>query len=128
MLPESDLAFLKARNLSYSANAEGGMVAVIVQDWQVPPGYDRTESDLLIRLPVGYPDVQPDMWWFDPPVRLPSGGPIPATDSIEAYGSRQWQRWSRHFAAGQWKSGIDGLESYLALIYSELARFAVGAA
>jgi hypothetical protein len=35
---------------------------------------------------------------------------------------RSWQRWSRHFAAGQWQSGIDGLESFLALVRRELER------
>ena len=33
-----------------------------------------------------------------------------------------WQRWSRHFSHGQWRPGIDGLESYLALIRRDLER------
>jgi len=37
----------------------------------------------------------------------------------EQYLGRSWQRWSRHFAAGQWQSGVDGLESYIALMRAE---------
>jgi len=81
----------------------------------------------LLRFSPGYPDVAPDMWWFDPPVRRRDGQPIPATEVIERYLGRSWQRWSRHFAAGQWRSGVDGLESFLALVRKELERHVPGA-
>jgi hypothetical protein len=66
------------------------------------------------------------MWWFSPAVS-PIGA-IPGTDLSETYLSRSWQRWSRHFQPGQWQAGIDGLESFLALITSELERCARTAA
>jgi hypothetical protein len=62
------------------------------------------------------------MWWFDPPVRRADGQQIPATDAIEHHLGRSWQRWSRHLATGQWRSGVDGLESFLALVRRELER------
>jgi hypothetical protein len=62
------------------------------------------------------------MWWFDPPVRRVDGLDIPATQVVEQHVGRSWQRWSRHFSAGQWQSGIDGLESYLALIQREVLQ------
>jgi hypothetical protein len=85
---------------------------------------DRLSADLLIQLASGYPDIAPDMWWFDPAVRLADGRAIPATDVVESHLGRQWQRWSRHFQAGQWQPGRDGLESYLALIRRDLAQWA----
>ena len=87
-----------------------------------PAGFDPEKADLLLRLQPGYPDVPPDMWWFDPPVRREDGQPIPQTEVIEHYLGRGWQRWSRHLPAGQWRSGIDGLESFLALLRKELER------
>ena len=84
-----------------------------------PAGYDRAEADLLIRLPAGFPDVAPDMWWFAPAVKLPGGATVQATDLTETYLGQEWQRWSRHFQPGQWRSGLDGLESDLALIWRE---------
>jgi hypothetical protein len=103
---------------------EGNVTCVVFPSWLLPAGYDRASSDLLVRLMPGYPDIAPDMWWFDPGIRLASGGVVPATELTELYLGRQWQRWSRHFQPGQWKSGVDGLESFLALIGGELLRCA----
>ncbi len=121
-LPAVDVAYLAERNIIYEMSVEANMTCVVFPGWQLPPGYDHVESDLLLRLVAGYPDVAPDMWWFDPAIRLTDGRQVPATDSVEHHLGRQWQRWSRHFPPGQWKSGIDGLESFVALIRRELNR------
>jgi hypothetical protein len=128
MLPDADLTYLADRDLPHEVRADGGMTCVIFPDWELPPGYDHEAADLMIRLQVGYPDLQPDMWWFDPAIRLADGRIIQATEVTEHHFGRPWQRWSRHFEPGQWKSGIDGLESYVALIRRELTRCANGAA
>jgi Prokaryotic E2 family E len=88
----------------------------------LPAGYAQPRSDLLLRLSPGYPDVPPDMWWFDPPLKLSDGRAIPATECTEQYFGRTWQRWSRHFSEGQWRSGIDNLETFLALIRRDIER------
>jgi len=62
------------------------------------------------------------MWWFDPPIKLADGRIVRATEARENHLGRLWQRWSRHFSQGQWKSGIDCLETFLALIRKELER------
>src|SRR5579859_932604 len=115
-LPESDLAYLDDRKLKYSVQSEGGMTCVVIEGYRLPDGYHPAQSDLLLRLSPGYPDVPPDMWWFNPPVRLVTGASIPATEQMESHLGRTWQRWSRHFNSGQWKSGIDSLQSFMALI------------
>jgi hypothetical protein len=125
LLP-ADARCLYERGLVYDAVIEGGMTCVVIKSWQLPEGFDCTESDLLVRLPAGFPDVAPDMWWFAPAVRLATGAVIPATEATEMYLGREWQRWSRHFLPGQWHSGIDGLESYLALIQHEILRCSGG--
>jgi len=121
-LPESDLAYLEERTFDCEISTETGMTCLVFAGWELPPGFNHTHADLLVRLSAGYPDVPPDMWWFDPPLRTAQGETIPATESIEMHLGRTWQRWSRHLDAGQWHSGIDGLESYLALIDAELCR------
>ena len=127
-LPTSDATYLAERGLVYQVSQENGMTCVVLTQWSLPPGFDRASADLLLRLSPGYPDVQPDMWWFDPPVRFANGQAVPATEVMEQHLGRTWQRWSRHFNGGQWQSGIDGLESYLALIRRDLQRSAPGAA
>jgi hypothetical protein len=125
MLPTSDTNFLADRGLSHSVQEDGGMICVLFPNRRVPEGYRQAETDLLLRLSPGYPDVPPDMWWCDPALVLLDGSQAQATEVRERYFGRNWQRWSRHFVQpGQWRSGVDGLESYLARIRGEMTRSA----
>ncbi|MDE0077726.1 MAG: hypothetical protein OXO50_09415 [Caldilineaceae bacterium] len=126
-LPAVDIAFLNERGIGHDIAVESGMTCIVIPQWPLPLGFDQTKADLLVRLTPGYPDVPPDMWWFDPPVRRADGQELPATSVVEHYLGRTWQRWSRHFSGAQWKSGVDCLESYLALIRQELERGVNGA-
>lgn len=121
-LPDPDLAFLAGTGTDYEIVAEGGMTCVLLRDWPLPAGFNHASADLLVRLHPGYPDVAPDMWWFSPSVRRADGTDLPNTNVHEQYLGRQWQRWSRHLTPEQWRSGIDGLENYVALIRHELER------
>ena len=119
-LPEQEHETLLERGITFEVIPEAGITNVVFPNWPLPPGFDQESADLLVRLPAGFPDVPPDMWWFHPPVRLVDGNAIPATEVIEVHLGRDWQRWSRHFTPGQWNSGVDGIENYLALIAREL--------
>jgi hypothetical protein len=121
-LPSTDTAYLSERGTEHAVSQEGGMICVLLPGFPLPAGYDRPRADLLLRLSPGYPDVPPDMWWFDPPVTLNNGTSLPATEVRETHLGRTWQRWSRHFDKGQWRSGVDCLETFLALIRKELSR------
>lgn len=127
-IPQPDIAYLADRSIPHQVVDEAGMTCIVLAGWKLPAGYNEVSADLLIRLQAGYPDVPPDMWWFDPRVSLTDGRVIPATDVIEHHLGRQWQRWSRHFEAGQWQSGVDGLESFLALVRRELERYPLASA
>lgn len=123
-IPEPELKSLRDDGLEFSIVPEGNMTCIVVQKFELPAGYSQTEVDLLLRLPPGFPDAPPDMWWFDPPVKRADGKAIPATQVVESHVGRRWQRWSRHFKSGQWRPGIDCLETFLALIRKELRRCA----
>jgi hypothetical protein len=125
-LPQSDVVYLNERGVAHEIAAESNMTCIVMPEWPLPRGFDRDVSDLLIRLSPGYPDVPPDMWWFSPAVHRDDGRKLPATDVEETYLGRRWQRWSRHFNSGQWQSGIDGLESFFALIRQDLERSVAG--
>jgi hypothetical protein len=128
MLPALDTDYLQARGLAHEVRVADGITSVLLPNWPLPAGYTLPQATLLLRLSAGYPDVQPDMWWFNPPVVRTDGRPIPATEATEHHFGQQWQRWSRHLSAGQWHAGIDGLESYLALVRKELERGCLGLA
>ena len=128
MLPPFDQEYLEERYPAASVQSEKGMLCVIVPGLVLPAGFTVQESDLLLRLAQGYPDVAPDMWWFSPALVRRDGAAIAQTQVTETHLGRQWQRWSRHFQPGQWRPGIDCLESYLALIGGELQLAAKGLA
>jgi len=122
-LPASDVGYLESRGITYEVTSEAGLTCVILPDWPLPFGYEPEKADLLVQLTPQYPDVPPDMWWFDPAVGLKNGETVPNADMPQSCCGRIWQRWSRHLQPGQWRSGVDGLESYLALIRTDLERY-----
>lgn len=124
-LPQSDIDYLTQRGLPFSVIEEANMTCVLFAGFHLPSGLDRSQADLLIRLSPGFPDVPPDMWWFDPGVRHEDGRIIRCTETVELHLGRNWQRWSRHLLAGQWQPGTDSLESFLALIHRDLERYAL---
>lgn len=120
MLPPSDMEYLRERAPGHSVANEGGMTCVVIPGFSLGSGFTQAAADLLLRLPQGYPDVRPDMWWFCPAVQRTDGQVIAATQLRQHYLAREWQRWSRHLNHGQWRSGVDGIESYIALVRREL--------
>lgn len=122
-LPKEDVDFLGAAGLSYRV-FDDGMLNVELLDFELPPGLNAPHANILFRLSPNYPDTPPDMWWAVPHLTTASGGAITATESIEVYDGRNWQRWSRHLEGGIWNSGIDGLESYVRLLRTELEKAA----
>jgi len=119
-LPTFDTEALERRGHQFSVVEEGGMTCVLLPEFPLPEGFTVDKSSLLLRLNPGYPDVPPDMWWFDPPVQRSDNVPIAATDHSEDFLGRRWQRWSRHLTPDQWRPGIDSIESFVAVINREL--------
>lgn len=123
MLPPNDREHLQQKGYTFEETSDGGMLCVVIKGFRLPAGYEPPVTDLLLRLPVGYPDAAPDMFWCNPPVRLGANGSFPqAADLMEQHLGGTWQRFSRHLAPGVWRPGTDCLESYLSLIRRDLER------
>lgn len=121
LLPELDREFLEEKGYSYSASKTGAETHVIIREFDFPAAYAPRKADLLIILPAGYPNANPDMFWTYPDVKLVNGSwPINSTEH-QVHGDRNWQRWSRHYQ-GQWRAGVDGFRSYLAAVRTEIAK------
>jgi hypothetical protein len=121
MLTEDDEAYLKERGFDYKVIPEGQMFSLIIRGFHLPSGYVPAVVDLLLRLPGGFPDAAPDMFWTHPVVGFAGGGVPPATETRLEYEARTWQRWSRHLAVA-WRPGVDNLRSYLRLIRTDLEK------
>ncbi len=122
VLTDSDLLYLESKGFDFEAVVDANMICVVIKSFSLPPGYEPANADLLLRLPLQFPEVPPDMFWMDPPIRYVGGVVPPATDLLESYVGRQWQRWSRHFSTSVWRPGVDDLRSYVRLIKTTLER------
>lgn len=116
MLRPVDHAYLD-EHFVWDASVEGGMVCVTITSYPLAAGLTPAANTLLVRLPAGFPDVAPDMFWFAEPVSRVDGIVIPAADVSEPHLGRAWQRWSRHIA-GQWRPATDDLRTYMGYIRS----------
>lgn len=115
MLRPTDTATLEDVGLRFDVTSESGFIMVRIYDFQVGPGLAPDRITLLLRLPPGFPDATPDMFWTAPTVTTSGGGAIPGANVLEHHLGTSWQRWSRHIQ-GQWRPGIDNLATYLAYI------------
>jgi hypothetical protein len=118
LLPELDLEYLDTKGYKYDLIRVGAEVRVIIHGYDLPPAYSPNKTDLVLRLPSGYPQRNPDMFWTRPDLKL-SGGAYPNRADYHDPGADGWQRWSRH---SDWRPGIDNLRTKLASVRRELAR------
>jgi E2/UBC family protein E len=121
MLSEGDEAYLRGQGFEYEVIPEGQMFSLVIQGFRLPAGYEPPVVDLLLRLPGGFPDAAPDMFWTHPIVSYGGGGVPPATQDRLNSNGRIWQRWSRHLAVA-WRPGVDNLQTYLRLIRTDLEK------
>lgn len=121
-LPSDDEEYLNTCALPWETVIENRVQRLIIYDFPVPPGYDRNNVDLNLRIQTGYPDTQIDMVYFHPPLARSDGRPIKAI-ATEQFDDKQWQRWSRHrTAANPWRSGLDCIATHLGLVEEWLKK------
>lgn len=122
LLPDDDAEYLEEKGFDYEAHLEGGMITLIIRDFELPDGYEPRRVELLLRLHPQFPQVAPDMFWTLPVVSHANGARPQATEIMESFQGRSWQRWSRHFTTAQWRPDRDNLRTYLRLIRTVLER------
>lgn len=120
MLPERDVVYMTAQFPGHRIELDGGHPAVVLPDFQLPPGFTPRTVTLLLLVPFGYPDTPLDMFWVTPHVSLT--GQVPTATCDEQHLGSVWQRFSRHLPPGGWRPGVDGIQSYLALLSTMLSR------
>jgi hypothetical protein len=98
-----------------------GWSFLVISDYPLPEGYMPNRVELLVKLPPGFPDSAPDMFWVNPPVRT-SGGSLPRATTTERLLNADWQRFSWHMAAGAWKPGASELRDFLRCIAARFLR------
>jgi hypothetical protein len=93
---------------------------VVLHAYRLSPGFSRSETDLLLRIPLSYPNGRPDMFWTDADLTLASGGIPRSADHIEPALGKSWRRFSWH--PRNWNPGVDTLRTYLEFVNARLAK------
>lgn len=123
MIPEhitKDVETLEKEGHSLSVVEADGFVNVVFHDHPIPAGYSKRAADVLVKLPMSYPNGRPDMFWTDTDLTL-KGGQVPqAAGTIETVLGKQWRRFSWHPQG--WNPAADDLQTYLEFVNTRLAK------
>jgi len=121
-LPEDDELFLRGKGYDWSLTPAGSGALLVIKTFTVNAvRYDRSTTDLMIRIPAQYNMAPLDMWYVDPPLKLKETNQFPIkAGTFEKHGDRNWQRFSRHLPKNAWRAGVDGLPMFFTFINKEL--------
>jgi len=117
LLPELDVEFLDEKGFDCEVVQANGEVKVSIPNFPIPAHYTPRSATLMLRLPAGYPNANPDMFWTSPDVKLLNGA-FPQNADYHDPSGGNWQRWSRHDQS--WSAGTDNLRSKIASVRREL--------
>jgi hypothetical protein len=93
---------------------ETDLFCLIFEAFPTATHFNKSETELLIRVPRPYPDAGPDMFWTDEDLALENGQIPQGADSVEVHLGKRWRRFSWHHS--RWNPVVDDLQSYLAFV------------
>ncbi len=85
------------------ATLDGELRYVVIQDFPLPPGWNREKTELVIEIPGGYPVTAPDNFYVEEGLRLQDTGNPPSgyEETLEKFGKRR-AKFSWHLE-GNWR-------------------------
>lgn len=111
-LLSEDEAFLNKNHTHWETLIEGNTGWIVIHEFKLPAGYNVEETTVSFMIPPSYPSTEFDMMYFYPALQRKDGQPIGAL-SEQSLDGKVFQRWSRHRNQGEWRPGIDNLESHV---------------
>ncbi len=122
LLP-GDEAGLTARKLRWETVIDGGRRWLVLNDLELPAGYQVPTVTVAVEVPPSYPTAELDMFFCRPHLVRLDGVTIPQTQVNETIEGQMFQRWSRHRGAvAPWRVGTDNVITHLALVEAALLR------
>ncbi len=120
---------LSPDDTEYLDNAFPGWEAIdgrwiLLHDFPIRQGFTVEKVTAAIKIPATYPVTRLDMVYFSPAVLRADGKPIGATQYSETIDGKPFQRWSRHYAPGEWQPNEDNLATHVMAIRDWLDRAA----
>ena len=91
---------------------------VVIKRWQLPPGWNKTETAVLVLIPGGYPITPPDNFCTDNDLRLANGALPGSSSPNQQHIGQQWLQFSYgHIEAGDWHPDADLLQGHNLLTF-----------
>lgn len=118
-LPPKLAREIQQLELKPEISEEGSAINLVFPNYPIPPGYNCFATDLLIRVPLAYPDAGPDMFWTNPALLLANGSMPQCGELIEIHIGKPWRRFSWH---SSWRPNTDNLHGYLHFVRHRLER------
>jgi hypothetical protein len=108
------------KGLTVEVHEDSSFANLVLKDFPLSGSFNMPSADLLIRVPLSYPDSGPDMFWTDLRVLLSDGREPQAANIKEKYLGREWRRFSWH--RSRWDSVRDNLFTYLEFVRHRIAQ------
>ncbi len=96
-----------------------GLLLLVMKAYPLPRGYNKVATNLLLKIPLSYPNGKLDMFWTDPDLRLQESNGQAAT-TVENILDRQWLRFSWH--PQKWNPGANNLFTFLEFVNRRLMQ------
>lgn len=105
-----EIEHLAVQGEEIEVHEDSGLVILILRNYPLPRGYNKETTNLLLKVPLSYPNGKLDMFWTDPDLRLLESNGL-ANTTTEIILGRQWLRFSWH--PQNWNPDTDNLFTFL---------------
>lgn len=89
----------------------------IVKHWRLSPGWSKSETQVLIQIPPGYPVTPPDNFYTDQDLHLERGLQPGNSNPNVVLIDRRWHSFSYHVEGGDWLPHADPLNGHNLLTF-----------
>lgn len=123
MLPQQlvqEVEELRKEGYSIELIETEGWANVVFHNYPILSGYSKALTKLLLKIPISYPNGQPDMFWTNVDLTLKDGQVPRSAEQIESAIGKQWRRFSWH--PQNWNPGVDNLRTYLEFVNNRLSK------
>jgi hypothetical protein len=89
---------------------------IVIRRFPLPEGWSKTQTDLLVLLPAGYPTTPPDNFYTDHDLKLATGAAIGNSSENVSVNGRVTRQFSFHIEA-DWRPHADLLQGHNLLTF-----------
>lgn len=81
------------------------------------PGWNQSETQVLVLIPSGYPTIPPDNFYTDDELRVADGRQPGSTTANQGQAGRMWLMFSYHVEPSDWTASAEIVEGHNLLTF-----------